>query len=457
MAAGLILAPTPRGLGGRPTVRSGPHDSRGRLPASAGPLHELYLHFPHPVYKNATDDGRRGDRSRPRREPWTPIHRANTVKHYSVAPEGNAEPNESTVTPAAALRGLAETHDQRLRAAGNVTVNRSIAVGNGLERRDQYRVGVGTGEVYHAESDYYDSEFTTWYFRTAEGYVYTRSEFDDSDNYASRPSEELNATGVVTLSSPVEGNESAYERRGERTVDNTTVTRYATSGVSRAHVGSIDGVNRSDVVSYRNTIAVTEAGYVHNETLSYVVRDDGENETLRIRSEYDHVGETAVEEPSWLETATERAGYPPRFATVERTDTDDGEDGLVELTIRAEKGELAAEDPGLGGSNNALYRSEALDEARVGSIVDADFAVSSAESVTLRFHYDDDAIHEANESQLAIATRNSTDGFWDFFDSTVDPEENVVQTTITDADALSQYRYRTFLAMDVERFFDNFD
>lgn len=210
-------------------------------------------------------------------------------------------------------QSLFERHQETLREAGSVTIERSsthrtLTAGTGssvlLESERTLRVDVESGRRYRllqssltdTSASYRTESGAT--FRLIGGRVVAGSEEDGT---------------VVRNESltPYPANESRLQYRGQETVDGVTGTVYVLTDYA-ALDGPANGPDPDNVTSFRVTYVVDERGYVAYARQSRTV-EHGDSETvLTATFRASAVGSTTVERPAWVDDTT---------ATPQRPDT----------------------------------------------------------------------------------------------------------------------------------------
>ncbi len=364
--------------------------------------------------------------------------------------------NESTDADesAAQLAAVSETHADYLRSAGNVTVTRTVQVSTEtreLDQRTRWRIDFESGRTYKSTQPLGGDSSEE--FQTANGTVYKR--FGSGPNQFVRPeqTQPLNPEQAVRLSTALDSAADRFERRGTRTTDGVEATVYVADGLNALPDGVSENQSTATVEDYRGVVVVTPSGYVINETTAVTVSREGQTRRVRETVRYTDPGQTSVEDPDWLADAKAFARQPGPGDVVTRNYSAEGESGLVELEVDAEIQELdppATVGPQL--SENPIYRNDLLNSVRVGSIARYYFLFDTVERAEIRIHYDQSQIAPENESELRVAVRNDTTGWWDLLNTTVDEDRNIVTATITDTENLEKYQGETMIAMRFEEF-----
>jgi hypothetical protein len=351
------------------------------------------------------------------------------------------------------LANVSEAHAEYLRAAGSVTVNKTVQFNTGgteINQSTRWQIDFESGRISKLRRPLVGSASET--FRTANGTVYERLGGGTDQFVPPERTDTLAPEQAVRLSTPLDSADDRYERRGTRTADGVDGTVYVADGLDAAPESSRENLSTADVEDYKSVIVVAPSGYVINETATITISSDGQTRHIRETVRFADLGQTSVDEPAWLDEAKAQAKLPGPGDEVTRTYDATGEAGLVELNVSAEKGEL--DSPATVGpqiSENPYYRNDLLNSVRVGSIARYYFLLDTVERVAIRIHYDQSQIAPENESELRVAVKNRT-AFWDLLNTTVDEERNVVTATITDPDDLEQYQGRTMIAMRFETF-----
>ena len=365
-------------------------------------------------------------------------------------PGDNGPTDDEIVTQ---LANVSETHAEYLRSVNNVTVVRTVEVSSGgqtLKQRTQWQIDFDSGRAYKSTEPLGGSDSEE--FQTANGTVYKRFGTGPRQFVPPEQTEPLAIEQAVTLATPVDSAGNFYERRGTRTVDGVEATVYVADDYGAAPDGYRENLTTASVERFRSVVVVAPSGYVINETATLTVSSEGRTrsitETVRFTP-----GQTSVKDPEWLDEAKTQARKPGPGDVVARTYNATGGSGLVELNVSAEKQEL--DPPATVGpqiSENPTYRNELLDSVRVGSVARYYFLLDTVERVDIRIHYDQSQIAPENESELRVAVRNDTTGWWDLLNTTVDEDRNIVTATITDPGNLETYQGETMIAMRFEEF-----
>lgn len=352
------------------------------------------------------------------------------------------------------LANVSETHAEYLRSAGNVTVTRAVRVSDGeteLNQTTRWQIDFNSGRTHKSREPL--SGTPSEVFQTANGTVYERFGSGPNQFVPPEQTDPLAPEQAVTLSTPLDSAADRYERRGARTTEGVNAAVYVADGLDAAPPTYRENLTTATVERYRSVVVVAPSGYVINETTAVTVSREGQTRRIRETVRSTDPGQTSVGVPDWLDDAKAYARRPGPGDVVTRTYNATGEGGLVELNVSAEKGEL--DPPATVGptiSENPLYRNDLLNSVRVGSIARYYFLLDTVERVGIRIHYDQSQIAPENESELRVAVRNDTDGWWDLLNTTVDEERNIVTATITDPENLEKYQGKTMIAMRFETF-----
>lgn len=342
---------------------------------------------------------------------------------------------------------LTESHLAALRAAGSVTVNTTIVrtVDDGNETNTLRQVQIGridfeSGRAYARFEPFLGGPRER--YRNESGATFTRT--GTGDYFGPDRSDAINVTRLAGITS-VEPD--AIERHGAGTVDGVSGTVYTVDSatVREYSSGDIDpeNVSASDV-----TYVVDDAGYMKYMRMNVTIEVREKRVTQSARRRFTEVGSTTVSEPGWLDEAEAVAVRPGPDDVVTRTYNATGEDGQVEMDVTAAYGELegyATVGPEI--SENPVARNEFLNRYRVGEVARYYFRLETVEAVTIRVHYDDAAVDDANESTLRLAMLNLTTMKIEPVDSTVDTTNDTVSATITGEAAVDRYQGKPFLLL----------
>ncbi|WP_436900567.1 DUF7537 family lipoprotein [Halovenus halobia] len=352
------------------------------------------------------------------------------------------------------LANVSETHAEYLRTASNVTVTRTFEISSETTAADQttrWQIDFESGRAYKTTEPLGGDPSEA--FQTANGTVYERFGSGGRGFVPPEQTDPLDPEQAVTLSTPLASAADRYERRGTRTTNGVKATVYVADDLAAAPKAYRENLSTTSVERYRSVVVVAPSGYVINETAAVTISREGEMRQFRETVRYTDVGQTSVEDPDWLADAKAFARQPGPGDVVTRNYSVEGESGLAELEVSAEKQELdppATVGPQL--SENPIYRNDLLNSVRVGSIARYYFLLDTVERAEIRIHYDQSQITPENESKLRVAVRNDTTGWWDLLNTTVDEQANVVTATITDPEQLEKYQGKTMIAMQFETF-----
>ncbi|WP_459194866.1 DUF7537 family lipoprotein [Halosimplex sp. J119] len=340
-----------------------------------------------------------------------------------------------------------DSHLSALRAAGSATVNtttvQTIRTGNRTVTRTQVRLGrvdFGSGRAYTRLDPL--SGGVRERYRNGSGATFTQTGLGKF--FGPERSDAINTTQILTVT---RGNPDALERRGSGTVDGFDGTVYTADSYTGLWNDSTD-VDPENVTAFNLTYVVDDAGYVKYLGVTVTVEIEDRQLVHSARRRFTEVGSTTVSEPDWLNEAKAVAARPDSDDIVTRTYNATGEDGRVEMDVTATHGELdgyATVGPEV--SSNPMFRNEFLNRYRVGEIARYYFSLDTVESVTIRVHYDDDAVEDGNESTLRLATLNRTTQLIEPVDTTVDAEHDTASVTFTNEASLNQYQGETFLLL----------
>ncbi|WP_436931921.1 DUF7537 family lipoprotein [Halosimplex halobium] len=374
---------------------------------------------------------------------WTPTESAAS----STATGATGTARTATARATATAPSFLDQHIARLRAAGNVTVRTTTeqTVSNG----DQSVTQTQSRDVQiDFESGRVLSKFEPLAgdgrerYRNASGATFTRLGGDSF--LGPERSEEL---GTETYAGIVAGDADALERNGTGRVDGVSGTVYTVDSIAAAGEG-YSNLDPENVTAFEVTYVVDDEGYVSYQRVNVTFAAEGRTVTYSSRRRFVDVGATTVPRPDWVSEARAVAARPDPDDVVTRTYETTGEDGRVELDVTATAGELddtAALGPEV--SENPLFRNDLLNRYRAGEIAQYYFLLDTVESVTIRVHYDDAAVDDANESKLRLVTRNVTTRELVPVNSTVDTASDTVSVTFTSEAALDRHQGKTFLAV----------
>lgn len=370
--------------------------------------------------------------------------------------ESGASPTDSretatarTATATAASGGpnFLDEHIARLRAAGNVTVRTTTE--QTVSDSDQSVTQTQSREVWiDFERGRVRSEFEPLAgngrerYRNDSGATFTRLGGDSF--LGPGRSDEL---GTETYAGVVTGDADAIERTGTGTVDGVSGTVYTVDSLDAAEAYS--NLDPENVSAFELTYVVADAGHVSYQRVNLTYAAEGRTVSYSSRRRFVDVGSTTVREPDWLSEARAVAARPDPDDLVTRTYETTGEGGRIELEVTAPHSELEGSgdryDPDI--NENPRLRYEGLNDYRVGEIANYYYPAETAESVTIRVHYDDDAVADRNESDIGLYTRNRTDLTFEPVNSTLDAANDTVSVTLSTDAALENCQGRVFIAL----------
>jgi hypothetical protein len=375
-----------------------------------------------------------------------------------LSPLGDGGPADDETTDGpdvtAELTDLPETHPETVRSAGSVTITRTVTVStanSNLNQETTWRIDFESGRAYKSMQPLGGTDSEK--FRTANGTVYERLGTGSRQFVRPDRTTPIDTEQALQVSGALESVVDASERTGTRTTDGVEATVYVADDLDAFPEGYRENLTTATIENYRSVLVVAPSGYVVNSTVATTISRDDRTQRIRQTIRFTGLGQTTVEDPGWLADASAFARQPGPGDVVSRTYNATGEGGLVQLNVSAEKQEL--DPPSTVGpqlSENPIFRNDLLNSVRVGSIARYYFLLDTVERVEIRIHYDQRQIAPENESELRVAVRNDTNGFWDLLNTTVDEEANVVTATITDPENLEKYQGKTMLAMHFEEF-----
>ena len=344
-----------------------------------------------------------------------------------------------TTTPPTSER-LAADHAAALAAADNFTLRWSASLSaESANETDPASmnyaafVDVATGELLHRENSFGVSTTTTYVSASGETYQRTDVPSANAVEYQ-RPFRDYAAADYRNDSLDSLLGAFEFEADGTTTLDGERVQVYAVASLDRVRNPDAN-VTRFDpekITAFEVHLYVAESGLVKRLTLSSEAEIDGETRTFTHRIEYEDVGSTSVESPSWLDEAKE--------AFEARTTTPDPSREGTE-TVRDESLGAAVT---VTGPKHAVDRFE-LDEPSHWPFVEDDgegfrkAQVSAAVSVTthrdlefgaLELTYDESAIADADESDFEVYRYNTTLQTLVAVETTVDAEANVARAEL---------------------------